>query len=238
MKSRRQFVRQGAMAATVLLAAKPFTIFGNMTSTFTGLTSSGGKLVFLHTAGLDPATHSSAIEYIAAIKNSVPSAILLKADKNTTADSSRLRYDTLEETADYSIINKGGIRTGIIKAVPGDIDVIQKTNLLAGKLKTDKNCQAVVCLSQLGYKNNLGPDDITLAEKSSHLDIIIGGHPDNFYPKPITARNKDRAEVIIHAAAGNPFAFGKIEMEFDEQGRKKSVGVIHKIPKQAAAANA
>lgn len=234
MKSRRQFVKQGALAATVLLATKPFTVFGNMTSAFTGLTNQSGKLVFLHTGVLDPYSHSTAIEYVAAIKNSVPNAILLKAGISDQDDSSRLQYDVLTTTATYYIINKGGIRTGIIKALPGDTDVINKTNELARQLKTEKNCQAVVCLSQLGYKNKTAPDDMTLAAQSTHLDIILGGHADNFLPHPLTASNRNKGEVIIHTAAGNTFGIGKIELDFDREGQKKQVVVFNKIPKETS----
>jgi 5'-nucleotidase len=106
-------------------------------------------------------------------------------------------------------------------------------NTLSAYLKKEKNCAVVVCLSQLGYKNKNMPDDIMLAERSTHLDIIIGGHADNFHSHPIIALNSKNGEVIIHSAAGDVTAFGKIEIDFDGQGRKKSVHLFNKLSKHA-----
>jgi 2',3'-cyclic-nucleotide 2'-phosphodiesterase (5'-nucleotidase family) len=81
----------------------------------------------------------------------------------------------------------------------------------------------VVCLSQLGYKNKRTPDDCKLAKGSTDLDMIIGGHKENFHQHPIVALNSNNAEVIIHSASGNSFALGKIEISFDELGKKNQV---------------
>ena len=126
-------------------------------------------------------------------------------------------------TGEYKIITKGNTRTGIISARPEESNIIQKIRTLSTWLKKEKNCTMVVCLSQLGYKNKNTPDDITLAKASSHLDIIVGGHAENFHMHPVVALNSNNAEVIIHSASGNSFACGKIEIDFDELGRKNQV---------------
>lgn len=51
----------------------------------------------------------------------------------------------------------------IISADPGEGDIIQKINRLSVFLKKEKNCDLVVCLSRLGFKNKNTPDDIFLA---------------------------------------------------------------------------
>lgn len=84
----------------------------------------------------------------------------------------------------------------------------------------------VVCFSALGYKKQGGTDDLTLAEKSSHIDFIIGNHATNHNPFPVVARNSNRCEVIIHHAANNGFGLGNIEVEFDENtNSKRSIGI-------------
>ncbi len=231
MNSRRKFLIQGSLATTAVLALKPFNAIARAALPFTGLSGSNGKLVFLHTVNLNPSSDFKTIQYIKDIKNQNGNAILLKAGQDEQYEASQLIYDVPFNsdhdlsviTGDYKIIKKGSIRTGIINAGPGDSDVIQKINTLSAYLKKEKNCSVVVCLSRLGYKNNNSPDDVTLAKKSTDLDIIIGGHAQNFHKHPVIALNSNNGEVIIHSAAGDTSGFGKIEIDFDGWGRKKLI---------------
>lgn len=239
MKSRRYFLIQGSLATTAMLALNPFTNIARAASTFSMFSGSYGKLVFLHTANLNPYSDYKAIQYIKDIKNNNANAILLKAGQDIQNETGPLTYDASIKggnelsaiTGDYKIITKGNIKTGLISAKPGDGDVIQKINTLSAYLKKEKNCTVVVCLSQLGYKNKNAADDITLANQSTHLDIIIGGHADNFQPLPVIALNRNNGEVIIHSASGDSFAIGNIEIDFDERGRKKHINFINKLSK-------
>ena len=242
MNTRRKFLIQGSMATTAMLALKPFNVIANAASPFTGLSMSYDKLVFLHTASLNPNSDRQVIRYIKDIKNSNANAILLKAGQDTGDETGQLDYDVTINgdnvfsvmTGDYKIINKGNIRTGIISAKPGDGDVIQKVNTLSAYLKKEKKCKVVVCLSQLGYKNRNTPDDITLANKSTHLDIIIGGNTKNFREHPMIALNSNNGEVIIHSASGKPAVFGKIEIDFNEKGQKKNISFTNKLSNNSA----
>ncbi len=242
MKSRRYFLIQGTLASTAMLALKPLTTIARAASHFNGLSGSYGKLAFLHTANLNPHGDYKIIQYINEIKNNNANAILLKAGQDIQDETGSLTYDACINgdndlstiSGEYKIINKGKLRTGIISAQPEESDIFQKINTLSTYLKKEKNCAIVVCLSRLGYKNKNAPDDITLAKKSTHLDIIIGGHADNFHTHPIIALNSDNGEVIIHSAASDPAAFGKIELDFDEQGQKKYINFINKLSNNAA----
>lgn len=239
MKSRRYFLIQGSLATTAVLALNPFATIARAASTFTGFSGSYGKLVFLHTANLNPYSDYKAIQYIKDIKNKNANAILLKAGQDIQDETGTLTYDASITgsnalsaiTGDYKIITKGNIKTGLISAKPGDGDVIQKINTLSAYLKKEKNCTVVVCLSQLGYKNKNTPDDITLANQSTHLDIIIGGHADNFQEHPVIALNRNNGEVIIHSASGDSFACGKIEIDFDRQCQKKHISFTNQSSK-------
>jgi 2',3'-cyclic-nucleotide 2'-phosphodiesterase (5'-nucleotidase family) len=213
-----------------MFALKPLTSIGSTISQFAGFNGSYGKLAFLHTANLTN-SNSKVIKYIQDIKNNNTNAILLNAGQSIQDKTGSLVYDAsingsndLSAIAgEYKIITKGNTRTGIISARPEESNIIQKIKTLSTWLKKEKNCTIVVCLSQLGYKNNNTPDDITLAKESTHLDIIIGGHAENFQMHPVVALNSNNAEVIIHSASGNSFDCGKIEIGFDWQGRKNHI---------------
>lgn len=242
MNTRRKFLIQGSMATTAVLALKPFTSIARAASTFTGPGGSNSQLVFLHTANINPSGDYQVIRFIKEIKNNNANAILLKAGQDEQEETGRLTYDVSINggndlsaiTGDYKIINKGNLRAGIISAKPGESDIIEKINTLSTYLKKEKNCTIVVCLSRLGYKNKNAPDDITMAKKSTHLDIIIGGHAKNFQTHPVIALNSNKGEVIIHSASGDPFACGIIKIDFDGQGRKKHIGFTDQSSKNTA----
>jgi hypothetical protein len=229
MKNRRHFLIQGTLATAAMVALKPLTGIGNTISKITGFNGCYGKLSFLHTANLNGNDHK-ALKYIRNMKNNNRNTILLNAGQNRMEESSVLTCDaSFNETdrlaidREYKIIIKGNTKIGVIIAKPGDKNVIQKISTLSTRLKKEKDCTVVVCLSQLGYKNKRTPDDCKLAKGSTDLDMIIGGHKENFHQHPIVALNSNNAEVIIHSASGNSFALGKIEISFDEWGKKNQV---------------
>ena len=219
------------MATTDMFVLKPLTNFARATSPFTAMNSSNGKLIFLHTGNLNHSSDHKHIEYIKDIKNKNANAILLYAGHKLQDEKGSLTYDFSINrskdisaiTGEYKIINKGNLRTGIVSASPDESNVIQKIKALSTYLKKEKNCSVVVCLSQLGYKNKNTTDDVTLAKNSTDLDIIISGHAENFHLHPVIALNSNNAEVIIHSPASDATGFGKIEIDFDGQGRKKNI---------------
>lgn len=241
MNSRRKFLIQGSLATTAVLALKPFTTFSKAASSFSFLNGDTDKLVFLHTASLHSGNDNRIIQYINDIKNKNRNAILLKAGQVVPDESGKLVYDvSISEskessaiTDDYKIIQKGSVRTGVISAKQGDSDIAQKINSLSAYLKKEKNCKVVVCLSQLGYKNRNTPDDIMLAKQSTHLDIIISGHTENFHKHPVIALNKNHTEVIIHSASGDPAACGLITLELDGRGQKQFIGFTDQASKNS-----
>src|SRR5688572_926413 len=238
MNNRRNFLVKGTLATTALVALRPLTSIGNTLSQISGFKRSYGKLAFLHTTNLNNRSED-VIRYIQKIKNNNTNAILLNAGQE---NASSLVYDAAINGSkdlsaipgEYKIITKGNTRTGIISARPGESNVIQKIKTLSTFLKNEKNCTIVVCLSQLGYKNKNTPDDITLAKESTHLDIIVGGHAQNFHMHPVVALNSNQAEVIIHSASGNSFDCGKIEIDFDEQGRKNHISFANHSSKNSS----
>ena len=242
MKNRRHFLIQSTLATAAMVALKPLTSLSTVISKVTGFNGNYGKLTFLYTAGMVNNDHK-AITYIRSIKNSNKNTILLNAGQAKQEEAGSFTYDAsmnamndlVAINGEYKIITKGNTRIGIITAKQGEKNIIQKIKTLSTGLKKEKDCTVVVCLSQLGYKNKKTPDDLKLAKGTTDLDIIIGGHAKNFHLHPIVALNRNNAEVIIHSAAGNSFACGKIEIDFDEMGRKSQVSFADNKPKNTVA---
>jgi 2',3'-cyclic-nucleotide 2'-phosphodiesterase (5'-nucleotidase family) len=226
MNTRRKFLFTGSMATAALLTAKPFTTIANSLGPVTGFSINNNSLVLAHTGNAIHTGTGQVLKQITKLKNSGANLILLHA--GDIAPAMQPAYDASMHTGesfsisadDYKIVYKGDIKTGIITANSKSAD---KINTLAAYLKKEKNCHLVVCLSQLGYKSETGMDDLSLAASSTNLDIIIGGHATNFCKSPMTALNKNKEEVIINHAGTNGLALRKIEIGFDNRGRKKQL---------------
>lgn len=223
MNTRRKFLLSGSMAATALLTAKPFTTIANSLSPVTGFRINNNSLVLAHTGN----AAGSSLQQIQKLKSS-SNLLMLHAGK--TAPATKPVYDASLHSGesysvaanDYKILYKGNIKTGIITAMDQSVSA-DSINTLAIYLKKEKNCQLVVCLSQLGYKSSNGLNDLELAETSTHLDVIIGGHADDYCTRPVIARNKNKEEVIINHAATHGLALRKIEIGFNSLGKKEQV---------------
>lgn len=144
----------------------------------------------------------------------------------------------------YRIFNKGGVNIGVIGVgidliglVPNDLyagvkynDPINLASNLAHDLKTNKNCDFVICLSHLGYEyTNDKISDRILAQKSANIDLIIGGHTHTFLPKPVTLKNKENKEVIINQVGWAGLQLGKIELYFDSAKNLVNKGVAQNL---------
>ena len=79
----------------------------------------------------------------------------------------------------------------------------------------------------------MAPNDIKLAAAFSSLDIIIGGHAEDFHAYPIIAANSIEGK-LYYFSAGNTLGCGKIEIDLDDQGQKKDISFINKSLQNSA----
>nr|MBA3901477.1 metallophosphatase [Bacteroidota bacterium] len=99
------------------------------------------------------------------------------------------------KTLPYKIFNKGGMKVGIFglgieldglvdKRLYGNVkylDPIAQAALMSHKLKKELACDMVICLSHLGFKYGSNKiSDVSLAQRSKNIDVIIGGHTHTF----------------------------------------------------------
>lgn len=125
----------------------------------------------------------------------------------------------------YVILKRFGLKIGVLGVGVDPEGLIQKNkyegmlfkpaissvNFYAKILKDSKKCDLVVCLSHLGYS-----DDIKLAEQSKNVDIIIGGHSHTYMEKPDMRTNLDGKEVLIFQTGKSGAYVNKIEVELDK----------------------
>jgi 2',3'-cyclic-nucleotide 2'-phosphodiesterase (5'-nucleotidase family) len=204
MNTRRKFLVQGGLATTALLAVNPFKSIAVGSSTLLPGINSTNSVMLLHTSN----GSSDNINTINKLKRKNSNTVLLNKDIVPSQES-------------YQIIFKGNIKIGVINTANIPVSEI---NALAGLLKKDKNCQLVVCVSQLGFKNIHSIDDIKLAQQSEHVDVIVSAANNKTAVHPTIMLNKHNAEVIINPT-NDIASVGKIDISFDKKGNKKNVSL-------------
>lgn len=219
MNSRKDFIVKSGLATVALLATKPFGSLASAALT----TSDNSSVLLLHTS------------------NSYTTNIDLEEKDNTAVSMVASNYAVnnsgfSKKVEPYKIIYKGDIKIGIIGAGTDMSNVsntaastvtykdpVEEINMLATYLKKEKNCNLVVCLSHLGYKNKNAMDDITLAQNSVHVDVIISSNNDKVQ-HTLVQRNKNNEEVIIDPT-GDMTTLGKIAIGFDKKGKKNHISI-------------
>lgn len=131
----------------------------------------------------------------------------------------------------YKIFLKDGIKIGVFGIgvelnglVPKELyketkylDPLIEANKISDKLKNKKGCDLIVCLSHLGLMYNSNKvSDLVIAQKSKHIDLIIGGHTHSFLEKPILETNLDGKKVIINQVGWGGINIGKIDFIFKQ----------------------
>ncbi len=100
------------------------------------------------------------------------------------------------------------------------LDPYEIANDLEQRLKDEEKCDLVICLSHLGYsyEDENKPDDMKLAAKTKHTDLIIGGHTHTFLDKPSIVKNAMDKEVLVNQVGCYGVNLGRIDFYFDANG--------------------
>jgi len=90
-------------------------------------------------------------------------------------------------------------------------------------LKTEEKCDLIICLSHLGYQYKVAdkPNDLHLAAKTKHTDLIIGGHTHTFLDKPTIVQNMAGKNVLVNQVGCFGINLGRIDFYFDN---KENIG--------------
>lgn len=97
------------------------------------------------------------------------------------------------------------------------LDPIKSAQKMANHLKNDLKCSYVICLSHLGYKYESSKvSDVVLAENTSNIDVILGGHTHTFMKQADLRKNVNGNEVIINQAGWAGIMLGRIDVFFEK----------------------
>lgn len=130
----------------------------------------------------------------------------------------------------WLVVKRGNLRIGIVSANIRPDGLISEANFkgirylepyqtadsVAQWLKSVKKCNLVVCLSHLGYDNKgESPDDLQMAQKTSYLDVIIGGHTHTFLKKPELRLNSKGDTVVINQVGKGGIYVGRLDLDVE-----------------------
>lgn len=139
------------------------------------------------------------------------------------------------KTETHKVFERNGIRIGLFgigveldglvskKLYAGTIwkDPVQVANDYANRLRSDEQCDLVICLSHLGYEYQTDKvSDRKLAEQTSNIDLIIGGHTHTFLDSAVKLRNKVGKEVLVTQAGWAGICVGRVDFIFREGGKQ------------------
>ncbi|WP_223551798.1 bifunctional UDP-sugar hydrolase/5'-nucleotidase [Aestuariivivens sp. NBU2969] len=144
-------------------------------------------------------------------------------------------------TKPYKIFVKEGIKIGVfglgieLKGLVDPalfketkyLDPIEITVDMTRILKKEENCDLIICLSHLGYNYINNPkkiDDLSLANATSNIDLIIGGHTHTFLPKPTVVKNKNGKNMLVNQVGCYGINLGRIDFYFDSNKNKLANG--------------
>lgn len=111
------------------------------------------------------------------------------------------------------------------------LDPLEIAQDMEYKLRKEEKCDLVICLSHLGYKydNDDRICDLKIAEQTSEIDLIIGGHTHTFLPKPTLVTNKKGNITLVNQVGCFGINLGRIDFYFEEGKNIQNSSVIIEI---------
>ena len=136
--------------------------------------------------------------------------------------------------APYKIFIKNGVRIGVfglgieLEGLVGKdmfketkyLDPIEIAQDMSRILKTEEQCDLIICLSHLGYdyENPQKVSDRSLARSTKDIDLIIGGHTHTFLNEPTVETNVIGKSVLVNQVGCYGLYIGKIDFYLEHKG--------------------
>lgn len=129
----------------------------------------------------------------------------------------------------YVILQRKGLKIGVFALCvqPKDLvdsknygtiqylDPVKTANEMVSLLKA-KKCDMIVCLSHLGW-NIGGEDDAYMIERTSGIDLVLGGHSHSYMRQLCYVKNKDGQPVPVDQNGKHAILIGKIKINLKKK---------------------
>lgn len=129
----------------------------------------------------------------------------------------------------YKILQKGSVKIGVtgvcidLKELQSEQNIgsfhylnpVEPLQQQVNYLRNQEKCDIVVVLSHLGFQyQNTKIDDIKIAQQTSGIDVILGGHTHTFLDEPVTVKNKAGKTTLVNQAGWGGLRLGKLILEY------------------------
>ncbi|MFM7216505.1 MAG: bifunctional metallophosphatase/5'-nucleotidase [Bacteroidota bacterium] len=103
------------------------------------------------------------------------------------------------------------------------LDPVMTASKMVRLMRHDYGCDMVICLSHLGYRYDSEKiSDVRLANSTSGIDLIIGGHTHTFLDQPVSCKNVEGKMTTIVQAGWGGVRLGRVDFDFNGSDTKKS----------------
>jgi len=158
--------------------------------------------------------------------------------------SSNYNFDNTELeglVSKYKVYKRQGIKIGVfglgieLKGLVNSslyketkyYDPVEIAKEMARKLKEEKKCDLIICISHLGHTyQNDKISDLKLGKLTSDIDLIIGGHTHTLLKKPEIIKNSKNEDVIINQVGSKGVYVGKIDFNFSNLNKISSNSIV------------
>ena len=128
----------------------------------------------------------------------------------------------------YVVIERGGRRIGVFGLSPDPDGLVSKDNYKGVRFISPveaadeavvalkkEGCDAIVCLSHLGWRIPNEYNDERVVAETFGIDVILGGHSHDYFGKPLVYRNRDGKDVLIQQMGKNGRYIGRVTLNFE-----------------------
>ena len=127
----------------------------------------------------------------------------------------------------WAVIERGGKRIGVFGLSPDPAGLVIKENYAGVKFISPveaaqkavaalecENCDAIVCLSHLGWQIPNEYNDERLVAETSGIDVILGGHSHDYFEAPLVYKNSNGESVLMQQMGKNGRNVGVVTLVF------------------------
>ena len=117
----------------------------------------------------------------------------------------------------YTTFNRNGLKIGVFGLAPKMEGLVQADKCEGVVYNDPIEVAQKICLSHLGYQLKNAPCDEELAQKTNHIDAILGGHTHTFMKEPAVYLNKDGQNVPVMHTGKSGIYVGMLKLTLAEE---------------------
>lgn len=125
----------------------------------------------------------------------------------------------------WVVIERAAMRIGVFGLSPDPEGLVLKENYAGVRFISpleaaqkavaaleEEGCDAIVCLSHLGWKIGNEFNDERLAAETSGIDVILGGHSHDLFGEPLVYKNSNGEDVVVQQMGKNGRRLGYVTL--------------------------